>query len=182
MNKQLPDLLTVKEVSHLLRVHIRTVQRLSKQGKIRAIKIGNQWRYKKPDIIQYREYGIESSNIPALRNKEFVEHHDRRSYPRINSNLKCYFSVNLPPFKNINSTGIIENISACGILLICSSNTKNNIKVGDPISLDFYIPASKEMFNIKPEGRIVRKNNNRLGIKFRNISNKNENTIIQYTG
>lgn len=53
------ELLTVREVSNLLRIHIRTVQRLSKLGRIRAIKIGSQWRYKRTDVEQYYNLGTD---------------------------------------------------------------------------------------------------------------------------
>lgn len=74
------DLLTVREVSDLLRIHIRTVQRLSKGGKIRAIKIGSQWRYKRTDIEQYYSLGTDSPEC--------------RACPRINTNFEYKYYEN----------------------------------------------------------------------------------------
>jgi len=44
-------LLTSEEVSSMLRLPLSTLYRLTKNGKIKGLKIGKQWRYKKEDII-----------------------------------------------------------------------------------------------------------------------------------
>lgn len=161
-------LLTAKEVSEYLSIPLRTVQRLSKQGKIRAVRMGNKWRYSKDDIVRYRDYGTDFSREPVRRINEQVE---RRNYPRINCNLRCQYSIVLPPFKDISSSGIIKNISACGVFLIVDGG---QIDGDDPVDLEF--------MDIKAKGRIVRKDNGGFGIKFRDISNEDKDRIIKYVG
>lgn len=167
--------LSAKEVSRFLSIPLRTVQRLSEQGKIRAIKIGNKWKYSIDDIIVYRNYGT-SSPIHIRDSGHFIEH---RAYPRINCNLKCLYSIDLHPFKNISSSGIIKNLGAGGIFLLGSHIEE--IEIDDPVKLQFVLSTEKET-DIEAEGRVVRKDSIGLGIKFRKISSEDKNRIIQYIG
>ena len=52
--EDLPDLLTVREVSELLRVSPLTIKRWGKRGKLPAIRINSRGdrRYKKEDIMK----------------------------------------------------------------------------------------------------------------------------------
>jgi PTS system nitrogen regulatory IIA component len=56
------EVLTVQEVANYLRIDIRTVYRLAKNGDIPCIKIGRQWRFNRNDIKELVSGGI--------RNKE----------------------------------------------------------------------------------------------------------------
>lgn len=161
------NLLSAKDVSIYLSIPLRTVQRLSKEGKIKAVRIGNKWRYSKDDIVRYRNYGTDFSREPARRVNDLIE---RRVYPRINCSLKCQYSINIPPFKNISQTGLIKNIGAGGVFLV----TQEDIEIDDPIDLEF--------IGIEASGRIIRKGDNGFGIKFRNISNEDKDRIIKYVG
>lgn len=173
MNKN-TDLLTVKEASEYLGLSERTVQRLSKQGKIKGIKLGRQWKFFKEDIEKYLSLGIDFSAEPS-RTPHFRESAgERRAYPRINTNFKCNYSVNLPPFKSITNSGIIKNISAGGVFLVIHDV---GVSLDDPIDLTFSLNTE-----INPRGRVVRKGKSGVGIKFRNITTKDRNKIIQYIG
>ena len=59
MNKknELPEYLTLKEVSDLLKVHENTLRNWDKNGTLKAIRIGGRRirRYKKDDIIKFME-------------------------------------------------------------------------------------------------------------------------------
>lgn len=59
MNKknELPEYLTLKEVSDLLKVHENTLRNWDKNGTLKAIRIGGRKirRYKKEDIIKFME-------------------------------------------------------------------------------------------------------------------------------
>ncbi|MGL1863488.1 MAG: helix-turn-helix domain-containing protein [Pseudodesulfovibrio sp.] len=56
-----PNLLTVREVAELLRVHQRTAYRLITGGSIKAIKIGSQWRVPESALIEFIEKGWKES-------------------------------------------------------------------------------------------------------------------------
>ncbi len=56
-----PNLLTVREVAELLRVHQRTAYRLITGGSIKAIKIGSQWRVPESALIDFLEKGWKES-------------------------------------------------------------------------------------------------------------------------
>jgi excisionase family DNA binding protein len=47
------DILTVREISNLLRLHPATVYKLVKQGKIPSFRIGSEWRFRKDVIMRW---------------------------------------------------------------------------------------------------------------------------------
>jgi excisionase family DNA binding protein len=47
------EILTVKEVSELLKISEGTVYRLTKEGRIPAFKIGTDWRFQKAQIVHW---------------------------------------------------------------------------------------------------------------------------------
>lgn len=50
-----PSIMTLPEVAKYIRVHKSTVYRMLKQNRIPAIKVGNQWRFKKDRIDRWLE-------------------------------------------------------------------------------------------------------------------------------
>ena len=54
---ELPDLLTLEQVSELLQVHPNTLRNWDKDGTLKAIRIGARklYRYKKDDVIKFLE-------------------------------------------------------------------------------------------------------------------------------
>jgi excisionase family DNA binding protein len=69
-----PGFLTTEEVLEYLQVNLRTVYRLIKAGKIPAVRVGRQWRFRKSDIDAWlesqrprhpRATGPASSRAPA---------------------------------------------------------------------------------------------------------------------
>lgn len=176
MNSQ-DKFLTTKQVSAYLGIPLRTVYHLTKQGKIKSIRVGCKIRYLKEDVEKYLAFGTNFSKEPIRIPDNFVE---RRAYPRINSNSKCQYSINLFPFRNINSMGIVKNLSAGGILFINLDENLSEIILGDPIILEFKL--SSEDINIKTEGRIIRKDNSGISIKFRNMDENMKNKIVKYIG
>jgi excisionase family DNA binding protein len=63
--------LTTEEVLEYLQVNLRTVYRLIKAGKIPAVRVGRQWRFRKRDIDAWletqRPRGSRSAQTPAAR-------------------------------------------------------------------------------------------------------------------
>lgn len=188
MDKMDKSLLNSKEVSQYLSIPLRTLQQLSQQGRIRAIKVGKQWRYKKSDIEEYYNSGTDFSKEPArtprfLEGEELTERSDRRSYPRINSSIKCQYLIELLPFKNINNEGIIKNIGAGGIFLSRQNEEMNNVDIDDPVSLQFILSMDNgRCVNIDVKGKVIRKTQVGIGMKFRNIPDSTRRIIIQYIG
>lgn len=173
------NFLTSKQAGKILGIHQRTIQRLTKQGKIKGVRIGKLLKYRKVDIDKYLLSGTNFSKEPARIPNDFIE---RRLYPRINTNFNCQYSITLPPFKNINGEGIIKNISAGGVFLINRNNEIFKINIDDPVDLDFNLDINSEIINIDIKGKIVREDSNGIGIKFRNIDGETKNKIVQYAG
>ena len=59
MDETRPTIMTLDEVAKYLRIHKSTVYRMTKEGKIPAIKIGNQWRFKKNKIDEWLSKQVE---------------------------------------------------------------------------------------------------------------------------
>src|SRR6476646_6168917 len=57
--------LTIEEVLEYLQVNLRTVYRLIKAGKIPAIRVGRQWRFRKRDIDAWLESQRPRGGRPA---------------------------------------------------------------------------------------------------------------------
>jgi excisionase family DNA binding protein len=47
------EILTVKEVSELLKIHEGTVYKMANEGRIPAFKIGSEWRFRKDQIVHW---------------------------------------------------------------------------------------------------------------------------------
>ena len=54
---ELDNLLTVKEVAHLLRVSTQTLYKMLEQGSIPALRIGNQWRFDRQQVTEWLTTG-----------------------------------------------------------------------------------------------------------------------------
>jgi len=56
---ELPDLLTLEQVSELLQVHPNTLRNWDKDGTLKAIRLGSRqlYRYKKEDITKFLDKG-----------------------------------------------------------------------------------------------------------------------------
>ena len=54
---ELDNLLTVKEVAELLRVSPQTLYKMLEQGRIPALRIGNQWRFDRGRVTEWIENG-----------------------------------------------------------------------------------------------------------------------------
>jgi excisionase family DNA binding protein len=69
--------LTTEEVLEYLQVNLRTVYRLIKAGKIPAVRVGRQWRFRKRDIDAWldsqRPRGERAATSPAERTPRTVE-------------------------------------------------------------------------------------------------------------
>ncbi|MDH5173694.1 MAG: helix-turn-helix domain-containing protein [Elusimicrobiota bacterium] len=55
-------LMTIKEVADYLRLSKVTVYKMTRQGKIPALKIGKQWRYNKSEIDSWVKQKSNSEN------------------------------------------------------------------------------------------------------------------------
>jgi excisionase family DNA binding protein len=52
------EILTIREVAELLKLHPKTVNRLANTGRLAAYKIGRQWRFRKSEFLQLLEKGM----------------------------------------------------------------------------------------------------------------------------
>lgn len=165
-------LLKAKEASEILRVPLSTLYRLTKQGRIKGIKIGRQWRYKREDIMRYFNAGIGFDNITV----------EKRRYPRVNCRIKCGFKIFIPGEKDIQSQGIIRNISAGGVLVETGQKLPADIDIEDPVELQFTLELNDENMFVQSQARVVRIDRGNLGIKFKALNDEVKNRVLDYVG
>lgn len=169
--------ITAKEASQRLAIPLSTLYRLSHNGTIKSMHIGNRWYYPETEIEAYLSCNSFNEHFP----KRINEPKERRFYPRVNCNIECYYFIDLLE-KNELLRGVIKNISGGGLLL-CDEYNVNKIQVEDPVKLEFRLNVDDNGDTIiKVNGRVVRKVANGCGIKFRNINKDCENLVVNFVG
>jgi len=137
------SLLKAEEASRMLRVPLSTLYRLTKQGVIKGVKIGKQWRYKREDILRYFNAGVSFSDFTV----------ERRQCPRLPCHIACRLA---------GSEGIIRNISSGGALVELE-------KAPDPFfaaELRFDLGFDDKAVPMQSQARVVRINDNNFAVKF----------------
>jgi excisionase family DNA binding protein len=51
------EILTIREVADLLKLHPKTVNKFALAGKLPAYRIGRQWRFRKSEVLRALEKG-----------------------------------------------------------------------------------------------------------------------------
>jgi excisionase family DNA binding protein len=51
------EILTIREVAELLKLHPKTVNKFALAGKLPAYRIGRQWRFRKSEVLRALEKG-----------------------------------------------------------------------------------------------------------------------------
>ncbi len=59
------EIMTPKEVAEYLRVHVRTIYRLAKTGRMPSVKVGGSWRFKKETVDSWPSH----TTYPAYHGK-----------------------------------------------------------------------------------------------------------------
>ena len=53
VQKEYPEILTLMQAAEYLQVSTKTIQRMIERGDLKASKVSNSWRIRKPDIEDY---------------------------------------------------------------------------------------------------------------------------------
>ena len=61
------EVLTVDQVAEFLRLHVMTVYRLAKEGKIPGFKVGNRWRFHKTALENWMVDRAQVAQLEAQR-------------------------------------------------------------------------------------------------------------------
>jgi excisionase family DNA binding protein len=171
---------TVKKASILLSIPLKTVYRLIKNGKINAIKIGGRVRCLRDDVERIRDNGTDG--VCDRRARHAAGLNDRK-YQRINTNLSGQYSVSLRPFKEITGSGIIKNLSEGGVYITCPEEQSSGIDVDDAVDISFSLGKTGEDGGaVFVQGRVVRKENGGMAVRFRQVDGKIKEIIRGYIG
>lgn len=60
------EILTMKEICDLLKVHPSTIYKLIKQGEIPAFRIGSEWRFRRDTMLRLLS---EKSNVSRVKSQ-----------------------------------------------------------------------------------------------------------------
>jgi len=56
--KEMSKMLTLREVSESLGLHINTIRNYVKQGKLKAVMFGRVWRVSEKEVVRVRRQGV----------------------------------------------------------------------------------------------------------------------------
>ena len=172
MNNKNDNFITAKEASKKLGIPLSTLYRLSQQGRIKVVRIGGRWYYPETAVDNYL-----SCQYTPFHSRLNQDPPERREYPRMNCYIECFLSVPLPN-REIIPNGIIKNMSGGGLLI---NTDDSNILLEDPLDIRFEIYSNvKTIISVK--ARVIRKNKDMIGIKFRKIDESYKDQIIKYIG
>ena len=59
------EILTIREVAELLKLHPKTVNKLANSGRLRGYRIGRQWRFRKSEVLK----GLEKQDTKRSRQR-----------------------------------------------------------------------------------------------------------------
>ena len=175
MNKE-SKYITVKEVRQILHIPRSTVYRLISKEKIQSIKVGGKIMCLADNIEHCRQHG---TNISG---EDTFSPADRRQHSRINTYINSSYTIDLGP-KLITGEGIMQNLSIGGVFLNDAGEELTGIYVDDPIDLKFFLPINKgNRKEVVIKGRILRKYNNGLALKFRQVDSTIKSAIKKHVG
>ena len=62
------EILTIREVADLLKLHPKTVNKLANSGKVPGYRIGRQWRFRKSEVLKAQRGKIpKARRLPICR-------------------------------------------------------------------------------------------------------------------
>ena len=61
MMQNFPEIMTLEETAKYLRIGKSTLYKMAREGEVPAIKIANQWRFRKRDIDKWLEERIKGT-------------------------------------------------------------------------------------------------------------------------
>ena len=178
-----------KEVSHYLKIPRSTLYALTKQGKIRGVKVGKHWRYLRRDIHDY----LAGVGPVRLSSALSVPPAERRKANRINCEIAGRVKVLLGRKGEPEKPGFIANLGCGGISFVFGNGHEMagalqerdvDFEINDPVRVVFEIPGGYSA-RMELQGRIVHRlpgQKPACGIKFRNISLEVQEVLRNYVG
>lgn len=164
------DVLTGPEVSAYLKIPLSTLYSLTKQGKIKGVKVGKHWRYLRRRLEEY------------LLGETQTE---RRRVARLNTAIKGRLEVRLSEKLDSKKEGEIRNLSEGGALFVYSTQAEGpEAELHDPVSVSFPL-SEKDSSALELRGRVVHLSKNsgsRVGIKFKDLTPEAKEALRNYVG
>ncbi|MBD3379888.1 MAG: helix-turn-helix domain-containing protein [Candidatus Omnitrophica bacterium] len=172
--------ISVKEASGYLGIPLRTVYHLVKSGKIRSVRLGGRIRCLREDVLDPYDKGTFD---PSVKDTCKVQAPERRRTPRINAASQCSYKVDLEPLRSAEGEGMVKNLSSGGVFLLIDEKSLSGISSDDPVNVSFGLSfPGEENIILELAGRVLRKEDTGLAIKFRSIPEKEKQLIEEYIG
>jgi len=161
-------IMNAQQVSAYLRISLSTVHHLTRQGRLKSVKVGKQWRYLKSDIDAHLAKGFEMDN--QRMEAVWYRGEERRAYPRFRCMIQGFASLNLSYDKTWAGEGNVINFSDGGILfetseqIIYGQGMCDNVPVTVKLALD---PKGAKEYELTGKVRhFSNDDRTRLGIQF----------------
>jgi excisionase family DNA binding protein len=83
------DFITTAEVAALLKISVSTVQRMAREGRITALKVGKLWRFpaQSPHILLYKQEQVKRRKEKSAEGKDAVARNGLREFVRLACDL-----------------------------------------------------------------------------------------------
>lgn len=179
--------LNAHEVSERLRISLSTVRHLTRLGKIKAVKIGKQWRYSEDEL--YRSLNNSPSTVVSARQavKKETAVPERRIYPRTQCFIQGHTIISNSSQRKWEGSGAILNMSEGGLLFEAGDLLSRQVPFEnqDEVSLSLYYFPSSIPRGIQIKGSITHLEANdktRFGMHFENLDPEIHQSIKKYLG
>lgn len=68
-----PDLLSIFDVASRLNLHVKTVRNYVREGRLKAVRIGKQYRISRPDLEAFTGHPLPPTNSETARRQRHVQ-------------------------------------------------------------------------------------------------------------
>lgn len=120
----------IEQVAEILDVHHKTVRKFIKDGKLRANKLGKQWRISKSDLDLFTNNKDSAVDIESSSNDEEIEFENNYYKNEENNVIKVSSVVNI---ENINEEEYIRTSN----MLLSVMNCNDEKLIGNRINMKY---------------------------------------------
>ena len=122
---------TVDQIAEILGMHHKTIRKFITEGKLRANKVGKQWRISGHDLSLF----MENNNV-SIRNKNEVED-EKIEFSTNSDNINKTDKINISTVVDINEVDMDEHRRISNMLLAVM-NSKDSKMRNSTINIKYY--------------------------------------------
>ena len=123
---------TIDQIAEILGMHHKTIRKFITEGKLRANKVGKQWRISGHDLSLF----MEDNNVNIKNNNKLESEKIEFSTGDVDSNIKTS-KINVSTFIDINEVDIDEHKRISNMLLALMNSKDSKIR-NSTINIKYY--------------------------------------------